>query len=1023
MIGIRYCWALFLFWVFPVFLGAQELEKSITVFNSDGTIAYGASILVDVDGFMWNATPEALIKKVGKRSIYFPYEHPEYDNLGKVLIKEALDSTIIGFSKFGCFTFDKQTGLFDWVYFYDDVFVPPIIDEEGNIWSITMKGDVSFCYTKKGEFLRFDHSHFLRNEHIKELNLRALYALDDGSLIAKSIHDKWFRISKDSMSLYKDLTSKTRRGKLSTFLVKNGTIFEKNASGTFTYREKEYPFYYLPEINRQLLYLPYDSSTGLEHIVHAHFSASRQNQTDLILISNDIIELIDVTQNKLEVKEAFRNKGVINNYTLQIEEDRLWISSSGILTAIPTENHVKKYRLEDLSGRKMTHYNARSIAKTSNGDLYFLQNASGIFRLKKNAKAFKEIAFTTKDGASNMRGLYGFFQQSDSILIGYGWRPEILKINIKNNTFSEIKLPTKDVNYAINDAQLLNENTLLLFGGSSILKVDLSNYSVTKLDALEAHFGPSQNIHTTYLDKKKQLLWLGMYKNDGLYRIDLRTNKVLHFHTESKDMPLIDNNINVIYADHQDILWLGTQKGLQELDTQNFASLRTFSNKEGLKNDHIVSITGNEKNIWFGTLNGLVVLDKKEGTFKTFSQDENFPDFEYNRKSILKVNNDSLFFGGMKGFIKINPKEPLFLQKRNQIFLTQINYYDNELGKDITSHFNLDTLNVINIPYRENYLYLNFGINQIFDHDKVNYRYKIIGINDQWIDLGNSGELFLQGIKSGDYKLQIQGFNASNEPSNILEYELCIDQPFYMKFWFYALCALFLISGFTTYIFYQQNEFSKAQTIHELEAKSSQAQMLPHFTFNTINCIQSVMLTKGEKEANKVIVAYSRLLRHTLDVFHSDLISLKDEISYLEAYLSVEQLRAHFTFSVTTDSKIDTRHWLIPSMMFQPLIENAIKHGIIPKKEEGALSVNFRITDEILVGEVIDNGIGRQASQQSKKQQTETYTSRATKILEERIYLFNKVYSKKIHFEIQDLKNEENPAGTKAILKIPLLTR
>lgn len=1017
-------WFLVVFLICYQFICAQNSESSISVFNADGTIAYGASILIDSEGFVWNTTQESLIKRIGNKSIYFPYDHPKYEKLGIVRLKEAKNGKIIGFSKFGCFVFDKQKETLNWKYFYDDYFVNPIKDELGNIWSITMKGDLSFCYTHEGDFLQFDHSRFLQQSNLKELNLRLLYALEDGTLAAKSMYDVWYKIKGDTVTILKSLTTKTKGGKWSTFLVKNNTVFKENTSGFFTYKGQKYPYQYLSEINRHLLYLPYDSAAYLHYIYHKQYHTVNNNDTDLVLVSNKIVELIQVLpNNQFKVKEAINMASLINNFTLQEQEDRLWVSHNGILEAIPIQNHVQKYFFYDHSGNQLSDINARSITKTKNGDIYFLQNNAGIFKLKEHTNTFQEIQFTSGKIRSSLVGLYGFYTLNDSILIGYGWRPEILKIDIKNHTFHEIKAPTKDVNYAINDVQLLDQNTLLLFGGSSILALDLKNYRIKNLPNLEAFLKPDQNIHTAYLDTKKNVLWLGMHRDGGLYRMNMTTYEVQHFHTESIKMPLIHNNINVMYPDGDDILWIGTQKGLQKIDTKKQIVLETYTRSTGLKNDHIVSITSNDTYLWFGTFNGLVALHKKEGTFQTFSQDDSFPDFEYNRKSILNISEDSLFFGGMKSIIKINPKESLFSRKRNKLFLTKINYYDNALEEDITTQLNLDALKVINVPYRENYLFLSFSINEIFDNDKVSYRYKILGINDQWVEIGNTGELFLQGIKSGDYKLQIQGFNASNEPTNILEYDLCIDRPFYMKLWFYALCALFLISGFTTYIFYQKNEFSKAQAMHELEAKSSQAQMLPHFTFNTINCIQSVMLTQGEKEANKVIVAYSKLLRHTLDVFHTDLISLKDEISYIRAYLSVEKLRAHFSFSVAVDPDIDTRHWLIPSMMFQPLIENAIKHGIIPKKEAGTLQVSFHITQEVLVGEVIDNGIGRQASQELKNQKKETHTSWATKILEERIYLFNKVYAKKIHFEIQDLNSESYETGTKAILRIPLLTR
>ena len=207
-----------------------------------------------------------------------------------------------------------------------------------------------------------------------------------------------------------------------------------------------------------------------------------------------------------------------------------------------------------------------------------------------------------------------------------------------------------------------------------------------------------------------------------------------------------------------------------------------------------------------------------------------------------------------------------------------------------------------------------------------------------------------------------------------------------------------------------------------LETKALRAQMNPHFIFNALNSIQSVMILKGEKEANTYLVSFSKLLRHTLDMSNSEYISLKDEIDYLKSYLALENLRLNRDLNYYFDvpDYTDTKEIYIPCMLFQPVVENAIVHGLVPKKNDKKIYIAMTIKDDMLIAEITDNGIGRDAAQRRKENDKPSHKSWATHVMNERINISNSLYQKKISFNIMDLEQDGKPLGTKVILSIPI---
>lgn len=215
-----------------------------------------------------------------------------------------------------------------------------------------------------------------------------------------------------------------------------------------------------------------------------------------------------------------------------------------------------------------------------------------------------------------------------------------------------------------------------------------------------------------------------------------------------------------------------------------------------------------------------------------------------------------------------------------------------------------------------------------------------------------------------------------------------------------------------------------SQKITELEQTALRAQMNPHFIFNCLNSIQHILAEKGAVEAGKYITTFSTIIRQTLDYSGRQLISLKEEISYLNNYLSLQQMRFNhgFNYFIHIDEVIDQYNALIPSMLLQPFLENSIQHGIANKKDgKGTVTVRIEQKD-MLICTLEDNGIGREKGIQQKLQMAgEQYESKGIPITMNRINAYNQLFQCNIAVRAEDIKSKDDTIeGTRTLISIPL---
>jgi LytS/YehU family sensor histidine kinase len=205
--------------------------------------------------------------------------------------------------------------------------------------------------------------------------------------------------------------------------------------------------------------------------------------------------------------------------------------------------------------------------------------------------------------------------------------------------------------------------------------------------------------------------------------------------------------------------------------------------------------------------------------------------------------------------------------------------------------------------------------------------------------------------------------------------------------------------------------------------KSIKSQMNPHFFYNALNTIQSYIYENDKRNASAFLNKFSKLTRLILEFSERESISLQEEIHALTLYLDIEAARFDtndFEYTIQTGANVDVEMLKIPSMIVQPYVENAVKHGLLHKKGFKKLNITIERLDNLLCITIDDNGIGRQKSEAINKTRHDKHESFATKANFTRIALLNQD-TESINVVFHDkIDDADLPLGTTVVLCIRL---
>ena len=288
-------------------------------------------------------------------------------------------------------------------------------------------------------------------------------------------------------------------------------------------------------------------------------------------------------------------------------------------------------------------------------------------------------------------------------------------------------------------------------------------------------------------------------------------------------------------------------------------------------------------------------------------------------------------------------------------------------------------------------------------------------------------EVTYNALAPGSYKFTVKAENQGIY-SKETTYAFTIASPIYTRWWFIVSGATLLLGAvalvYRRQIAAQQKKARVQNELNALKLTAIQSQMNPHFIFNCMNSIKSLIQEDEKSKAVVYLTTFSKLIR---TVFHNSdkrEITLFDEIETCRLYTQLESMRFEnkFNYEYNIDETVDLRSIQVPALIIQPFIENAIWHGLMHKEEKGHLQVQIFREDEMLCCKITDDGIGRKKAEVLNHHSTSIHKSMGLRITEERIAMLQQQKQIKSSVQITDLVLPDGTAGgTEVLLKMPLI--
>ncbi|UTW66706.1 histidine kinase [bacterium SCSIO 12643] len=428
-----------------------------------------------------------------------------------------------------------------------------------------------------------------------------------------------------------------------------------------------------------------------------------------------------------------------------------------------------------------------------------------------------------------------------------------------------------------------------------------------------------------------------------------------------------------------------------------------------------------DKILWTGTLNGISILSqnlKNEWTPRSVITKHDGLELADIRQLIFY--NDYLFFANNEGIGKIHKSH------LDDSLPPPILHIQSLLSNEYS--MNIDT--TINLTHDSNNIQINYHAISYKSQNDIIYKYQLSPINDSWQTTTNDNIVF-NALPPNDYTLKLKAINIDGVESEVQILQFSIIPAFWMTWWFKAVVIIIaIIFGYklsirTIKIYKTQAQFQK--TINEMQIISLQSKMNPHFIFNSLNSIQNYILKNEKTNANQYLLEFSKLIRTILQNSDSTTILLQDELETLKMYVNLEKkrIRKEFKYTEEMDSEIDLEKCIIPSLLIQPYIENAIWHGKVYSNPNGEIKLSIHKKQNTLFIEICDNGIGIKNAEASKVKKTK-HKSLGTSVTKKRIELLSELNNEMSDVTISEAfrnENEDIYVGTKITFNIPYVLK
>jgi len=478
-----------------------------------------------------------------------------------------------------------------------------------------------------------------------------------------------------------------------------------------------------------------------------------------------------------------------------------------------------------------------------------------------------------------------------------------------------------------------------------------------------------------------------------------------------------NEDILTMVADKAGSLWLhNVENGLLQYDIRN-KSYRQFTMKDGLPANTIISLSPVVNNFLFMmTTHHLVRMDTRNFGIEIFGNEADLPEELSTTRHMFFDTESNMMYGFYKSEIIRFPLErTLEGNEGNDIVVQEL-----EINNQYKIFYPADH---IRLKSSENTLSIYYTIIDFERSNDYQFAYNLDNTNE-WTSVGSQRVIHLTNLQPGTHDLLIRATGKSGR-QKVRHFYFNVQIPFWQQAWFFPLMAV-LISVIIYLVFRvrEQRIRKKANLDNQIavaEMKALHAQMNPHFIFNSLNSIKEMVLQNDVKEASRYLSEFAHLIRITLDQSRTTFVSLRSTMEYLSAYVKMEQIRkSNFTFQMDSEPTLDLDETLIPPMLIQPFIENAIWHGVEGHQNHINIRVCFKRLDGHLVCTIEDDGIGIDKAMERKNGFNPKHQSVSINNIQKRIDLLNQKHHFNSHIEIKDKHVNGNGSITGTLVKITL---
>jgi hypothetical protein len=480
--------------------------------------------------------------------------------------------------------------------------------------------------------------------------------------------------------------------------------------------------------------------------------------------------------------------------------------------------------------------------------------------------------------------------------------------------------------------------------------------------------------------------------------------------------------VNGIKQTHNGFIWVATEgNGVYLL--KDDVVIRHFNSE--LLDANIHSMKTDEKDrVWLATRKGVNLIQKVGDDFKIYAYNS-FHGLPEDYINDIYCYDDILYVATDEGLARLKINQ---LNKTNFKIPPPVHINSFRIFKTTWKKVNHDTL--YTFEHDENTVNFEYSGISYKSNGKVRFEYRLLPTQSEWLQTNNDNITF-NNLEPNNYTFEVRAIDAiGNVSTKPAQTKFVIKKHFTDQLWFFFLIwllalfiVLFIVLRYLKFRRLQAEESSRVEKlISELRLKSLQAQLNPHFIFNSLNAIQQFINTENKKSANDYLSRFARLMRLYLSGSDTQFISLAQELEVLKLYCSLEHLRFadKFQYSIQIDEKLPLDEYKVPAMLLQPHVENAIRHGLIPSdKDNNLLSIVVKATDNGIVCIIQDNGIGRARSLELKKHRSSNHRSMGNKISKERLEMIRSLNLANISEDITDIINSKGEiCGTNVEIKI-----